>query len=179
MPPPRSHRTYRPASTTTCQNLLGAFLDILAYKAQPFRADHAHQHLLASTTPSPQLSKVYSEYGYDPAAGEVITGGGGVEVTGSGNRVVYKRPAADAEPTGRWGRYVGDPNFQQQCQNLRGEGGILLLNVRQTPSVVPDWLCPHRSLLRTRNGSFEFRISTIPSYSRTRYLVHLFGQRRR
>lgn len=50
-----------------------------------------------------QLSKVYSEYGYDPAAGEVISGSD-VEVTGSGNRVVYKRPAADAEPRGRWGR---------------------------------------------------------------------------
>ncbi|CAM9590523.1 unnamed protein product [Ectocarpus sp. 4 AP-2014] len=53
-----------------------------------------------------QLSKVYSEYGYDPAAGEVIAGGGGIEVTGSGNRVVYKRPAADAEPTGRWGSFT-------------------------------------------------------------------------
>lgn len=51
-----------------------------------------------------QLSKVYSDYGYDPAAGEVIDGSGSVQVTGSGNRVVYKRPAADAEPTGRWGR---------------------------------------------------------------------------
>lgn len=50
-----------------------------------------------------QLSKVYSEYGYDPAAGEAISGRD-VQVTGSGNRVVYKRPAADAEPRGRWGR---------------------------------------------------------------------------
>ena len=58
-----------------------------------------HEHI----TDFLQLSKVYSEYGYDPAAGEVISGSD-VEVTGSGNRVVYKRPAADAEPRGRWGR---------------------------------------------------------------------------
>ncbi|CAN0035488.1 unnamed protein product [Pylaiella littoralis] len=53
-----------------------------------------------------QLSKVYSDYGYDPAAGEVIAGSGNVQVTGSGNRVVYKRPAADAEPVGRWGSFT-------------------------------------------------------------------------
>lgn len=58
---------------------------------------------VAGDRPPMQLSKVYSDYGYDPAAGEVIDGGN-VQVTGSGNRVVYKRPAADAEPTGRWGR---------------------------------------------------------------------------
>lgn len=50
-----------------------------------------------------QLSRVYSEHGYDPAAGEVI-GGGGIGVTGSGNRVVYRRPPADTEPRGPWGR---------------------------------------------------------------------------
>lgn len=50
-----------------------------------------------------QLSKVYSEYGYAPAVGELISGGN-VEVTGSKNRVVYKRPVSDAEPRGRWGR---------------------------------------------------------------------------
>ncbi|CAN0198904.1 unnamed protein product, partial [Scytosiphon promiscuus] len=52
------------------------------------------------------LSKVYSDYGYDPAAGEAISGSGSVQVTGSGNRVVYRRPAADAEPIGRWGSFT-------------------------------------------------------------------------
>lgn len=46
---------------------------------------------------------MYSEYGYEPAVGELISAGG-VEVTGSKNRVVYKRPTSDAEPRGRWGR---------------------------------------------------------------------------
>lgn len=50
-----------------------------------------------------QLSRIFSDYGYDPTAGEVISSSG-VNVTGSGNRVVYRRPGADREPEGRWGR---------------------------------------------------------------------------
>lgn len=75
-------------------------------KLSPKVPEESQQYppLVVSPTPALQLSKVYSDYGYDPAAGEVIAGSGNVQVTGSGNRVVYKRPAADAEPAGRWGR---------------------------------------------------------------------------
>ncbi|CAM9299509.1 unnamed protein product [Ascophyllum nodosum] len=52
-----------------------------------------------------QLSRIFSDYGYEPAAGERI-GASGVGVTGSNNRVVYKRPRADAEPRGRWDSFT-------------------------------------------------------------------------
>ncbi|CAM9381687.1 unnamed protein product, partial [Sphacelaria rigidula] len=51
-----------------------------------------------------QLSKVFSDFGYDPKAGELISAAG-TQVTGSGNRVLYRRPKADAEPRSAWGRY--------------------------------------------------------------------------
>ncbi|CAM9619930.1 unnamed protein product, partial [Choristocarpus tenellus] len=51
-----------------------------------------------------QLSKVFSQYGYDPKAGDLITTQ--AVVTGSGNRVLYRRPTMDAEPQGAWGRFT-------------------------------------------------------------------------
>ncbi|CAM9202769.1 unnamed protein product [Hapterophycus canaliculatus] len=76
------------------------------------------------------LSKVYSDYGYDPAAGQTISGTSSVQVTGSGNRVVYKRPAADAEPTGRWGSFTytvsdGSDTAKAGTVYLVPSGGLL------------------------------------------------------
>ncbi|CAM9964137.1 unnamed protein product, partial [Discosporangium mesarthrocarpum] len=48
-----------------------------------------------------QLSQVFSAYGYDPKAGKLLETR--AAVTGSNNRVLYKRPAADVEPQGPWG----------------------------------------------------------------------------
>jgi len=48
-----------------------------------------------------QLSKVFSDYGYEPKQGPLMARG--TEVTGSGNRVYYKRPVADAAPAGVYG----------------------------------------------------------------------------
>jgi hypothetical protein len=42
-----------------------------------------------------QLSQVYSAYGYEPKAGNVVTTTNTV-VTGSNNRIYYKRPSPDA-----------------------------------------------------------------------------------
>merc|ERR1719235_173013 len=54
----------------------------------------------SSTAKLYQLSKVFSDYGYEPKQGKVFTAGGGV--TGSSNRVYYKRPQADFPPVGAW-----------------------------------------------------------------------------
>jgi hypothetical protein len=43
-----------------------------------------------------QLSQVFSNYGYNPKAGTAITSSGATQVTGSKNRVYYKRSAPDA-----------------------------------------------------------------------------------
>ena len=48
-----------------------------------------------------QLSKVYSSYGYEPKQGASLTGG--TVVTGSKNRVYYRRPSTDVAPVGAWG----------------------------------------------------------------------------
>jgi len=49
-----------------------------------------------------QLSKVFSDYGYEPKKGVVAKAG--ADVTGSqGNRVYYKRPASDSAPVGKYG----------------------------------------------------------------------------
>lgn len=51
-----------------------------------------------------QLSQVYSNYGYEPKAGEKLgtPSGNGVVVTGSNNRVYYERPAPDAANNQKW-----------------------------------------------------------------------------
>lgn len=51
-----------------------------------------------------QLSKVFSDYGYEPKQGAALPGG--VEVSGSKNRVYYKRPVADKAPVGAWGEFT-------------------------------------------------------------------------
>ena len=50
-----------------------------------------------------QLSDVFSKYGYDPKAGAVINAGTTI-VTGSNNRIYYKRPSPDAESNQLWDR---------------------------------------------------------------------------
>lgn len=50
-----------------------------------------------------QLSDVYSKYGYDPKAGVAITSGPSI-VTGSNNRIYYKRPSPDADSNQLWDR---------------------------------------------------------------------------
>jgi hypothetical protein len=46
--------------------------------------------------------QVFSDYGYEPKKGAAVKAG--AQVTGSkGNRVYYKRPAADVAPVGAWG----------------------------------------------------------------------------
>jgi len=48
-----------------------------------------------------QLSRVFSDYGYEPIHGKAMASAGET-VTGSQNRVYYKRPTADVEPIGAW-----------------------------------------------------------------------------
>lgn len=48
-----------------------------------------------------QLSKVFSDYGYEPKRG--VAARSGERVTGSKNRVYYQRPTADAAGVGSWG----------------------------------------------------------------------------
>jgi len=48
-----------------------------------------------------QLSRVFSDYGYEPKQGKAVASVGEV-ATGSLNRVYYKRPTADVEPVGAW-----------------------------------------------------------------------------
>jgi len=51
-----------------------------------------------------QLSKVYSDYGYEPIFGsEIQTGQGDASIiTGSGQRFIYKRPALDVARNQKW-----------------------------------------------------------------------------
>lgn len=49
-----------------------------------------------------QLSQVYSNYGYNPKAGTVIKSATDTQVTGSKNRVYYKRSAPDAASNQLW-----------------------------------------------------------------------------
>jgi hypothetical protein len=51
-----------------------------------------------------QLSQVYSDYGYEPKAGSVIKGM--QAVTGSQNRVYYKRPATDRSSENKWDTFT-------------------------------------------------------------------------
>lgn len=61
-----------------------------------------------------QLSQVFSKYGYDPKAGTIISNSGNIQVTGSKNRVYYKRPFPDAAKNMLWTTFtfkVSDPKF--------------------------------------------------------------------
>lgn len=51
-----------------------------------------------------QLSKVFSDYGYEPIFGPVLQAGQGDSsiVTGSGQRFIYKRPALDVARNQKW-----------------------------------------------------------------------------
>jgi len=51
-----------------------------------------------------QLSQVYSDYGYQPVAGSLITEVGTI-VTGSNNRVYYRRPEIDVEGELMWSNF--------------------------------------------------------------------------
>lgn len=52
-----------------------------------------------------QLSQVYSDYGYDPKAGTLITTSKTV-VTGSNSRVYYTRPTSDAANNQLWDTFT-------------------------------------------------------------------------
>lgn len=52
-----------------------------------------------------QLSQVYSKYGYEPKAGTAIKNSGDTQVTGSMNRVYYKRSAPDAASNKLWATF--------------------------------------------------------------------------
>jgi len=60
---------------------------------------------LPSTGTIHQLSQVYSAYGYEPKKGTDITSQD-VAVTGSNNRIYYKRPNPDAAGTGKWDTFT-------------------------------------------------------------------------
>lgn len=49
-----------------------------------------------------QLSQVYSSYGYEPKAGTQITSSADTVVTGSNNRLYYRRPSPDAATINKW-----------------------------------------------------------------------------
>ena len=51
-----------------------------------------------------QLSHVYSSYGYEPKDGNIITTVP-AQVTGSKNRVYYKRPTPDVATVNKWGTF--------------------------------------------------------------------------
>lgn len=53
-----------------------------------------------------QLSQVFSKYGYDPKAGVSISGSSDTQVTGSKNRVYYKRPPPDAATNQLWSTFT-------------------------------------------------------------------------
>mmetsp|Transcript_29089 Transcript_29089/g.34301 ORF Transcript_29089/g.34301 Transcript_29089/m.34301 type:complete len:410 (-) Transcript_29089:208-1437(-) len=73
-----------------------------------------------------QLSKVYSDFGYEPKKGVTIMNG--QDVTGSkGNRVYYKRPSVDQTQVGSWGimKYtVSDLSDSNQVKSESYEGMI-------------------------------------------------------
>jgi len=50
-----------------------------------------------------QLSKIYSDYGYEPIYGTPISSTN-IKVTGSQNRLLYKRPIADSVKYDKWSR---------------------------------------------------------------------------
>ncbi len=51
-----------------------------------------------------QLSQVFSAYGYEPKAGTIINSPN-INVTGSNNRIYYKRPFPDNTPYGKVNLY--------------------------------------------------------------------------
>mmetsp|Transcript_52040 Transcript_52040/g.156164 ORF Transcript_52040/g.156164 Transcript_52040/m.156164 type:complete len:319 (+) Transcript_52040:1708-2664(+) len=51
-----------------------------------------------------QLTHIFNTHGYDPKAGTQITTVPS-QVTGTGSRLVYKRPAIDREQNGEWDRF--------------------------------------------------------------------------
>lgn len=63
-----------------------------------------------------QLSKVYSDYGYEPKLGSSISSKS-VGVTGSMNRILYKRPSADPEIYHQWSRFKYTVNDGQEDSN--------------------------------------------------------------
>lgn len=76
-----------------------------------------------------QLSQVYSEYGYEPKKGALLTesGHGGTDVTGSKNRVYYSRPAADSAPYGAYGVMtytVSDLSDANRVKSTSAEGRV-------------------------------------------------------
>lgn len=52
-----------------------------------------------------QLSQVFSDYGYEPKAGSLISSSN-VVVSGSNNRVYYVRPSPDSSTTGKWTEFT-------------------------------------------------------------------------
>lgn len=61
---------------------------------------YSHPIFTAADSPSSTL-QVFSDYGYEPKQGSLARTG--KEVTGSGNRIYYKRPTADGAPVGAYG----------------------------------------------------------------------------
>lgn len=51
-----------------------------------------------------QLSKVFSDYGYEPKLGSQVTPGS--VITGSNNRIIYTPPANELPPYGKWASFT-------------------------------------------------------------------------
>jgi len=76
-----------------------------------------------------QLSKVFSDYGYEPKQGSAMHSG--ESVTGSKNRVYYKRPPVDTKKVGAWGEFTytvsdGSSTSEPGMVTLVPSSGILV-----------------------------------------------------
>jgi len=87
---------------------------VIRLKGYDLDGDKLKYHITSSPNSGKltQLSQVYSNYGYEPKAGTVIQGSDSTQVTGSQNRVYYKRFAPDAATNQLWTSFtyrVADP----------------------------------------------------------------------
>lgn len=69
-----------------------------------------------------QLSQVYSDYGYLPKHGSMINTPN-VNVSGSGNRVMYRRPAQDIAVVGKWATF----KYTVRDNDVSHEGTVTLV----------------------------------------------------
>lgn len=116
-----------------------------------------------------QLSQVYSSYGYEPKKGTSITGSD-VLVTGSNNRVYYKRPSPDAVGINKWDTFT----YATSAGNGESETVTVTLVPPSGALVGSDFLLDRQGW--TITGNKVTTDATFEPYSRGALVNHyIFG----
>lgn len=113
-----------------------------------------------------QLSQVYSAYGYEPKKGTSIASAG-VRVTGSNNRVYYKRPTPDAAGINKWGTFT----YTTNAGSADSQTGTVTLVPPSGALVGSDFLLDRQGWTVTGNKAASSD-AVFESYSRGPLLNH-------